>query len=104
MKRQIALILSVLLCILSACGGMGTDAPELDIPEADAIESEPVAALGEYSLTVTQTELPGGLASTHGKYVENIVIAAVAGLLVLIGAGVYAGVRLSRRRKRGQKQ
>lgn len=61
MKRQIALILSVLLCILSACGGMGTDAPELDIPEADVIESEPVAALGEYSLTVTQTELPGGL-------------------------------------------
>lgn len=61
MKRQIALILSVLLCILSACGGMGTDAPELDLPEADAIESEPVAALGEYSLAVTQTELPGGL-------------------------------------------
>ena len=61
MKRQIALILSVLLCILSACGGMGTDAPELDIPEADAIESEPVAAQGEYSLAVTQTELPGGL-------------------------------------------
>lgn len=61
MKRQIALILSVLLCILSACGGMGTDAPELDLPEADVIESEPVAALGEYSLTVTQTELPGGL-------------------------------------------
>ena len=63
MKRQIALILSALLCILSACGGMGTDAPELDLPEADVIESEPVAALGEYSLTVTQTELPGGLAS-----------------------------------------
>ena len=61
MKRQIALILSVLLCILSACGGMGTDAPELDIPEADVIESEPVAAQGEYSLAVTQTELPGGL-------------------------------------------
>lgn len=61
MKRQIALILSALLCILSACGGMGTDAPELDIPEADVIESEPVAALGEYSLAVTQTELPGGL-------------------------------------------
>lgn len=61
MKRQIALILSALLCILSACGGMGTDAPELDLPEADVIESEPVAALGEYSLTVTQTELPGGL-------------------------------------------
>lgn len=61
MKRQIALILSALLCILSACGGMGTDAPELDLPEADVIESEPVAALGEYSLTVTQTELPCGL-------------------------------------------
>ena len=61
MKRQIALILSALLCILSACGGMGTDAPELDIPEADVIESEPVAAQGEYSLAVTQTELPGGL-------------------------------------------
>lgn len=61
MKRQIALILSVLLCILSACGGMGTDAPELDLPEADVIESEPVAAQGEYSLAVTQTELPGGL-------------------------------------------
>lgn len=61
MKRQIALILSALLCILSACGGMGTDAPELDLPEADVIESEPVAAQGEYSLAVTQTELPGGL-------------------------------------------
>lgn len=40
MKRQIALILSALLCILSACGGMGTDAPELDLPEADVIESD----------------------------------------------------------------
>lgn len=48
--------------------------------------------------------LPGGLTPIHGKYVENIVIGAAAGLLVLIGAGVYAGVRLSRRRKRGQKQ
>lgn len=80
MKRQIALILSVLLCILSACGGMGTDAPELDIPEADVIESEPVAALGEYSLTVTQTELPGGLASLASACAaENGVYLAGAG-------------------------
>lgn len=57
-----------------------------------------------YYKDLVSEPLPGGLASTHGKYVENIVIAAVAGLLVLIGAGVYAGVRLSRRRKRGQKQ
>lgn len=80
MKRQIALILSALLCILSACGGMGTDAPELDLPEADVIESEPVAALGEYSLTVTQTELPCGLASLASACAaENGVYLAGAG-------------------------
>ena len=101
MKRQIALILSVLLCILSACGGMGTDAPELDIPEADAIESEPVAALGEYSLTVTQTELPCGLASLASACAaENGVYLAGAGadgapMLGLWADGVYESLDLS---------
>lgn len=101
MKRQIALILSVLLCILSACGGMGTDAPELDIPEADAIESEPVAALGEYSLTVTQTELPGGLASLASACAaENGVYLAGAGadgapMLGIWADGVYEPLDLS---------
>lgn len=101
MKRQIALILSVLLCILSACGGMGTDAPELDIPEADVIESEPVAALGEYSLTVTQTELPGGLASLASACAaENGVYLAGAGadgapILGLWADGVYEPLDLS---------
>lgn len=57
-----------------------------------------------YYKDLVSEPLPGGLTPIHGKYVENIVIAAAAGLLVLIGAGVYAGVRLSRRRKRGQKQ
>ena len=101
MKRQIALILSVLLCILSACGGMGTDAPELDIPEADAIESEPVAALGEYSLTVTQTELPCGLASLASACAaENGVYLAGAGadgapMLGLWADGVYEPLDLS---------
>ena len=101
MKRQIALILSVLLCILSACGGMGTDAPELDLPEADVIESEPVAALGEYSLTVTQTELPGGLASLASACAaENGVYLAGAGadgapMLGLWEDGVYEPLDLS---------
>lgn len=101
MKRQIALILSALLCILSACGGMGTDAPELDIPEADVIESEPVAALGEYSLTVTQTELPGGLASLASACAaENGVYLAGAGadgapMLGLWADGVYEPLDLS---------
>ena len=101
MKRQIALILSVLLCILSACGGMGTDAPELDLPEADVIESEPVAALGEYSLTVTQTELPGGLASLASACAaENGVYLAGAGadgapMLGLWADGVYEPLDLS---------
>ena len=101
MKRQIALILSVLLCILSACGGMGTDAPELDIPEADVIESEPVAALGEYSLTVTQTELPCGLASLASACAaENGVYLAGAGadgapMLGLWADGVYEPLDLS---------
>lgn len=101
MKRQIALILSVLLCILSACGGMGTDAPELDIPEADVIESEPVAALGEYSLTVTQTELPGGLASLASACAaENGVYLAGAGadgapMLGIWADGVYEPLDLS---------
>jgi hypothetical protein len=57
-----------------------------------------------YYKDLVSEPLPGGLTPIHGKYVENIVIAAAAGLLVLIGAGVYAGVRLSRRRKRGRKQ
>ena len=101
MKRQIALILSVLLCILSACGGMGTDAPELDLPEADVIESEPVAALGEYSLTVTQTELPCGLASLASACAaENGVYLAGAGadgapMLGLWADGVYESLDLS---------
>lgn len=101
MKRQIALILSVLLCILSACGGMGTDAPELDLPEADVIESEPVAALGEYSLTVTQTELPGGLASLASACAaENGVYLAGAGadgapMLGIWADGVYEPLDLS---------
>lgn len=101
MKRQIALILSALLCILSACGGMGTDAPELDLPEADVIESEPVAALGEYSLTVTQTELPGGLASLASACAaENGVYLAGAGadgapMLGIWADGVYEPLDLS---------
>lgn len=101
MKRQIALILSVLLCILSACGGMGTDAPELDLPEADVIESEPVAALGEYSLTVTQTELPCGLASLASACAaENGVYLAGAGadgapMLGIWADGVYEPLDLS---------
>lgn len=101
MKRQIALILSALLCILSACGGMGTDAPELDLPEADVIESEPVAALGEYSLTVTQTELPCGLASLASACAaENGVNLAGAGadgapMLGLWADGVYEPLDLS---------
>ena len=101
MKRQIALILSALLCILSACGGMGTDAPELDLPEADVIESEPVAALGEYSLTVTQTELPCGLASLASACAaENGVYLAGAGadgapMLGLWAYGVYEPLDLS---------
>lgn len=101
MKRQIALILSALLCILSACGGMGTDAPELDLPEADVIESEPVAALGEYSLAVTQTELPGGLASLASACAaENGVYLAGAGadgapMLGLWADGVYEPLDLS---------
>lgn len=101
MKRQIALILSALLCILSACGGMGTDAPELDLPEADVIESEPVAALGEYSLTVTQTELPCGLASLASACAaENGVYLAGAGadgapMLGLWEDGVYEPLDLS---------
>ena len=101
MKRQIALILSVLLCILSACGGMGTDAPELDIPEADAIESEPVAAQGEYSLAVTQTELPGGLdtlasacPSDGGVYLAGAG-ADGAPMLGLWADGVYEPLDLS---------
>ena len=57
-----------------------------------------------YYKDLVSEPLPGGLTSVHGKYVENIVIAAVTGLLLLVGAGAYAGVRLSRRRKRGQKQ
>ena len=65
MKRQIALILAVVLCILSACGAPGADDPALDLPEVEApsaeLEPDQTAAQGEYSLAVTQTELPGGL-------------------------------------------
>ena len=67
MKKLAALILAVVLCILSACGAPGADDPALDLPEVEApsaeLEPDQTAAQGEYSLTVTQTELPCGLAS-----------------------------------------
>ena len=56
-----------------------------------------------YYKDLVSEPLPSGLASIHGKYVENIVIAAVAGLLVLVGAGVLVGVRIAKRKKRSQK-
>ena len=56
-----------------------------------------------YYKDLVSEPLPGGLTSIHGKYVENIVIAAAAGLLVLVGAGVLVGVRIAKRKKRSQK-
>lgn len=65
MKSSFALLFSVLLCVLSACGTQGTNDPALDLPEVAAPSAElgpdQTAAQGEYSLAVTQTELPGGL-------------------------------------------
>ena len=65
MKSSFALLFSVLLCVLSACGTQGTNDPALDLPEVAApsaeLEPDQTAAQGEYSLAVTQTELPGGL-------------------------------------------
>ena len=64
MKSSFALLFSVLLCVLSACGTQGTNDPALDLPEVAApsaeLEPDQTAAQGEYSLAVTQTELPGG--------------------------------------------
>ena len=56
-----------------------------------------------YYKDLVSEPLPGGLTPIHGKYVENIVIGAAAGLLVLIGAGVLVGVRIAKRKKRSQK-
>ena len=56
-----------------------------------------------YYKDLVSEPLPGGLVSVHGKYVENIVIAAVSGLVIVIGAGIFAGVRIARRKKRRQK-
>lgn len=105
MKRQIALILAVVLCILSACGAPGADDPALDLPEVEApsaeLEPDQTAALGEYSLTVTQTELPGGLASLASACAaENGVYLAGAGadgapMLGLWADGVYEPLDLS---------
>lgn len=65
MKSSFALLFSVLLCVLSACGTQGNNDPALDLPEIAApsaeLEPDQTAAQGEYSLAVTQTELPGGL-------------------------------------------
>ena len=52
-----------------------------------------------YYKDLVSEPLPGGLTSVHGKYVENIVIAAVAGLLAVIGAGIFVGVRIAKRKK-----
>ena len=56
-----------------------------------------------YYKDLVSEPLPGGLTPIHGKYVENIVIAAVSGLVIVIGAGIFAGVRIARRKKRRQK-
>ena len=56
-----------------------------------------------YYKDLVSEPLPGGLVSVHGKYVENIVIAAVSGLVIVIGAGIFVSVRIARRKKRRQK-
>ena len=86
MKSSFALLFSVLLCVLSACGTQGNNDPALDLPEVAApsaeLEPDQTAAQGEYSLAVTQTELPCGLASLASACAaEN---------------GVYLGLRAAR--------
>ena len=105
MKSSFALLFSVLLCVLSACGTQGTNDPALDLPEVAApsaeLEPDQTAALGEYSLTVTQTELPCGLASLASACAaENGVYLAGAGadgapMLGLWADGVYEPLDLS---------
>lgn len=105
MKSSFALLFSVLLCVLSACGTQGTNDPALDLPEVAApsaeLEPDQTAALGEYSLTVTQTELPGGLASLASACAaENGVYLAGAGadgapMLGIWADGVYEPLDLS---------
>lgn len=56
-----------------------------------------------YYKDLVSDPLPGGLTSIHGKYVENIVIAAVSGLVVVTGGGIFLGVRIAKRKKRRQK-
>ena len=56
-----------------------------------------------YYKDLVSDPLPGGLTSIHGKYVENIVIAAVLGLVVVTGGGIFLGVRIAKRKKRRQK-
>ena len=56
-----------------------------------------------YYKDLVSDPLPGGLTSIHGKYVENIVIAAVSGLVVVVGGGIFLGVRIAKRKKRRQK-
>lgn len=61
MKKYAAFILAALLFVLSACG-----APDVGLPEAEAPSDPaqvPTEAQGEYRLSVTQAELPGGLVS-----------------------------------------
>ena len=105
MKSSFALLFSVLLCVLSACGTQGTNDPALDLPEVAApsaeLEPDQTAAQGEYSLAVTQTELPGGLASLASACAaENGVYLAGAGadgapMLGLWADGVYEPLDLS---------
>ena len=56
-----------------------------------------------YYKDLVSEPLPGGLTPIHGKYVENIVIGAAAGLLVLIGAGVLVNVFTGLPNQVGQK-
>ena len=56
-----------------------------------------------YYKDLVDEPLPSGLAPKHGKYVENIVIGAVAGLVLLAAAGVFIGIRVSRRKKQRRK-
>ena len=53
-----------------------------------------------YYKDLVSDPLPGGIVATSGKYVQDLIILGVCAAVVLIGGGVFVGVRILRKKKK----
>ena len=53
-----------------------------------------------YYKDIVSDPLPGGLVAKQGKYVQSIILLGVGAVIVLVGGGIFLGVRIAKRKKK----